>query len=83
VFYGAARRHDNLTRENYKVAPFHDDIGRSLSDHDRRAARTSRTRTRTHGDEISERALRSSSTFINPFERPAHVQHRTLSGRVV
>jgi hypothetical protein len=67
-----------LTRESYKIAPFHDDIeaGRYLIMVD--VKREHRTQIRELMDLKFPMVQRcgSSSTFINPLDRPAHLHHQ-------
>ena len=79
VFYGAWQGGMiGMTRENYKVAPFHDDIeaGRYLIMIDVRREHRARMRELMQTKFPNVLRCGSTSTFINPFERPAHVHHQ-------
>jgi hypothetical protein len=67
-----------LTRENYKISPFHDDIeaGRYLIMVDVRKEFRPRVRELMNMEFPSVQRCGSSSTFINPFERAASQHHQ-------
>lgn len=67
-----------LSRESYKLAPFHDDIeaGRYLIMVDVKADNRSRVREMMNMRFPSVQRCGSTSTFINPFERAVKVYHQ-------
>jgi len=78
-FYGAWQGGMvGLTRENYKIAPFHDDIeaGRYLIMVDVGREHLSRVRELMATKFPTVLRCGSTGTFINPFERPAHLYHQ-------
>lgn len=67
-----------LTRENYKIAPFHDDIeaGRYLIMVDVRPENRTTVRELMNMRFPGVQRAGTSSTFINPLERPQRVFHQ-------
>jgi hypothetical protein len=68
-----------LTRENYKIAPFHDDIeaGRYLIMVDVTKEFRTRVRELMNVQFPSVQRCGSSSTFINPFDRAERLYHQS------
>ena len=79
VFYGAWEGGMvGLSRENYKIAPFHDDIeaGRYLIMIDVRREHRSRVHELMQTKFPAVLRCGSTSTLINPFERPVRMHHQ-------
>ena len=67
-----------LSRESYKIAPFHDDIeaGRYLIMVDVKPEHRSQVRELMNMKFPAVQRCGSTNTLINPFDRPAHLRHQ-------